>query len=281
MKILDLLNLSEGLIKIPSNIFSSVMKAIYSDYISFIYNNEYTELATTLARKHNIVVNKNFKLKNEAIDLDIVIDDLPQKVKDSWKLEFGYLKLIIDWEQKIWAGRPKVNASYEESNDKGLSGHITINPLALMTLVEAKELTDKNIDEIFEKLRTSMWHELSHAIQHNSLKWVDVKQVGKSRVVRDNPDSSKSERRNEYLSSLVEFDPTLKTKILKFKPQIDTNPKVTLQNLAIFVGSVKDSNKEPDEFFNALKLTDIKRWKKAVKLFYLNYGFDPSTLLEK
>ena len=81
----------------------------------------------------------------------------------------------------------------------------------------------------------------------------------------------------EYLSSQVEFDLTIKTKIGQF--QREYAGKDLLKSLAIFVGGITVKDQEPDEFFAALKKTDIKRWKKAVKKFYMNYDLEIEKLL--
>jgi hypothetical protein len=46
------------------------------------------------------------------------------------------------------------------------------------------------------------------------------------------------------------------------------------------VAAIPMSDIPPDEFFLALKNTDLRKWKKAVKLMYLNYKFDISDLLK-
>ena len=58
----------------------------------------------------------------------------------------------IDWEQKIWADRPKVNASYEESDAHGLQGYFTINPKRLIDLMNKVDYTKNEVHEIFKML---------------------------------------------------------------------------------------------------------------------------------
>ena len=276
----DAFLLLEGLIKVPSSLLKSLVNHIYGEYLSYMYTFEkYKVEAETLSKKYNVVINKKFTPINKDVELNVVMDDVANNIKKSWKLEFGYLRLIIDWEQKTWSNKPKVNASYEESNEHGIPGYFTINPKNLIDLLN-DDYDIKKLENIFEKVKTSMWHEASHAVQHNALKWIDKRQVSKERVFRDNPDSSKEDKRKEYLSSVVEFDPQIKTKIFQFRNKYGSDKENIRHNLAIFVGAVKVDDKQGDEFFMALKNTDIKRWKKAVKLFYLNYELDVSDLLK-
>jgi len=272
--------ITEGLIKVPTDLLKSLIRSIYSDYMSYMYQvKERKEDAEKVAQKLGIEIDKNFKIKNHDVELNTSLEGVSDKIKDAWKLEFGYLRLIIDWEQKIWGDRPKVNASYEESTEHGIPGYFTINPKSFMDLVNSEDYSESKLTDLLEKIKTSVWHEASHAVQHNSLKWMDKQQVAKDRTVRNNPDASKEDKRNEYLSAAVEFDPQIKTKIFLFKKIATKDPTNVLKNLAAFVGAIQLEGQKGDEFFLALKKTDIKKWKKAVKLFYLNYGFDISTVL--
>jgi hypothetical protein len=268
-----------GLIKIPDRLLKSLCVHVLSQYISYLYSfAERSEEAEYLSQEYNAIIDTTFKPINKDIELNTSIDDLPIELQKSWKLEFGYLRLIIDWEQKIWGARPGVNASYEESNEHGIPGYFTINPRLFIEAIKNNSDINK-IKEILDKVYYSLWHEASHAIQHNSLKWMDRNQVGKSRVVRDNPNSTKEERRKEYLMSYVEFDPQIKTKIYQFMRKYGNDKENLLKNLAAFVSAVKIEGINPDEFFDNLKNYDIRRWKKAVSLFYKNYNLDISSLI--
>ena len=267
--------LREGLIKIPLDLYKSMMSYILTQYISYI-NIYDTSVAGKLQKKYDIKIDKNFSPVNKEIELNTTLEGLPQKIKDSWKLEFGYIRLIIDWEYKIWGLRPKVNASYEESSSNGIPGYFTINPRKLIELLKT-EHTIEDIEDILTTLKTTVYHEITHAVQHNSLKWLDKNAVGKSRIIRDNPLSSKEDRRLEYLSAEVEFDPTIKTKITQFQKKF--SGKDLQKSLAIFVGAVQIEGQSGDEFFLALKKTNIKQWKRAVKKFYLNYDLNIENLL--
>jgi hypothetical protein len=274
-------SVNEGLIKVPQDLLRSLWRFVFSQYLSYMYSIERCSLdAIDLSKKYDIIIDEEFKPINKDIELSFVLDDLPERVKNSWRLEFGYLRFLIDWEQKIWGHRPKVNASYEESNDNGIPGYFTINPREFVELLNSDKYTIEGAIDLIERAKTSMWHEASHAIQHNSLKWLDKKQVHKSRVIRNNPESSPEDRRREYLSSAVEFDPQIKTKIFQFRKKYGGDKENIRKNLAGFVGAANMEGISPDDFFKALKQTDIRRWKKAVKLFYLNFGFDVSSLLK-
>jgi len=273
--------LGEGLIKVPSDLLKSLVRHIFGEYLSYMYSLENRrDDAEKLASINSIMIDKNFKPKNSEVELNTVLDGLSDKLKNAWKLEFGYLRLTIDWDQKIWADRPKVNASFEEANAHGLPGYFTVNPRSFMDMLQSEDYSFQKVTSLLEKIKTSMWHEASHAVQHNSLKWMDKSQVAKDRTVRDNPNSSKEDQRKEYLSAAVEFDPTIKTKIFLFKKIAEKEPESVLKNLAAFVGAANIEGAKQDEFFLALKSTNLKKWKKAVKLFYLNYGFDVSELLK-
>lgn len=270
-----------GLIKIPSDLLKSLCTHVCSQYISYLYSfPQHRGDAEKLAKGYGVRVDKTFKPSNKDIELSTTLEGLPEKIKNSWKLEFGYLRLIIDWDQKIWGSRPKVNASYEESNEKGIPGYFTVNPRRLMEEVNSETYSLDKIRAIIDKTFTSMWHEATHAVQHNALKWMDKDQVQKSRVVRDNPSSTPGERRREYLVSYVEFDPQIKTKINQFREKYGRDEKNLLKNLAIFTGGVKMEEGKADEFYEHLKSHDFKRWKKAVNLLYKNYGFDASSILK-
>jgi len=54
---------------------------------------------------------------------------------------------------------------------------------------------------------------------------------------------------------------------------------VLQKSLAIFVGAIQIEGQVGDEFFLALKKTDMKQWKRAVKKFYLNYDLNIESLL--
>jgi len=272
--------LTEGLIKVPADLLRSLCHHIESQYISYMSTlDKCKEDARILAEKYGVEIDPNFQPINQPVELNTVLEDVPERVKNAWKLEFGYLRLIIDWEAKIWHDRPKVNASYEESDSHGIPGYFTINPRALIECLQG----DYKIEEvitILDKVRFSAWHEASHAVQHNSLKWLDKNQVYKSRIIRDNPESSKEDRRREYLSANVEFDPQIKTKIYVFNQKYGGDEASLRKNLAAFVAAVPLTDVKPDEFFLALKLTDLRKWKRAVKLMYLNYKFDITELLK-
>ena len=272
----DMSGIGKNLIKVPESLYKTLVNKVFSQYLAYI-NMKDPVLAQEFSRMYRIPIAGNFKMENETIRINASTEDLPKKMQDNWQLTFGFIRLMIDWEQKIWADRPKVNASYEESDAHGLQGYFTINPKRLMDLMNKVDYTKKEVHEIFKMMSSTLYHESTHAVQHNCLKWLDKNQIGKSRVVRDNPLSSKAERRMEYLSSQVEFDPTIKTKIGQF--QREYAGKDLLKSLAIFVGGITVKDQEPDEFFAALKKTDIKRWKKAVKKFYMNYDLEIEKLL--
>jgi hypothetical protein len=264
-----------GLIKVPDQLLGSLCAHVISQHISYLYTfPDKKSDAEDLAIEYNSMIDSTFIALNKEIDLTTALQDVPDSLQKSWRLEFGYLRLIVDWEQKIWVDRPKVNASYEESNEHGIPGYFTINPRSFTEEVNSENYNIQNIKQILDKVYYSLWHEASHAVQHNSLKWIDKTQVRKSRIVRDNPNSSPEDRRIEYLTSFVEFDPQIKTKIYQFRQKYGNDKENILKNLSIFVGSVKMDEENPDEFFDDLKNTDIKRWKKAVKAFYKNYNID-------
>ncbi len=271
--------LTEGLIKVPSDLLRSMCDHIISQYVSYMNTiDKCKEDAQILAERYGVQIDPDFQPINKEVELNTVLEGVPERVKNAWKLEFGYLRLIIDWESKIWKDRPKVNASYEESDAKGIPGYFTINPRALIECLSG----DYKIEEvmgIFKKTQYSAWHEASHAVQHNSLKWMDKNQVHKSRTIRDNPESSQEDRRREYLSAIVEFDPQIKTKIYLFNQKYGEDRENMRKNLAAFVAAVPMDDVPADGFFSALKKTDLRRWKRAVKLFYLNYQFDISDIL--
>ena len=268
-----------GLIKVPQDLLKSMCDHIASQYVSYMNTiDKYKEDAKTIANKYVVQIDPNFKPINKEFELNTVLEGVPERIKNAWKLEFGYIRLIIDWELKIWKDRPKVNASYEESNIHGIPGYFTINPISLIECLNGDYSIEDAI-EIIDKVQYSAWHEASHAVQHNSLKWLDKNQVFKSQAIRDNPDSSKDDRRREYLSANVEFDPQIKTKIHTFHHEYGTDPENIRKNLAAFVAAVSVDGINPDEFFLALKNTDLIKWKRAVKLMYLNYDFDISDLL--
>jgi len=257
------------------DLYKSMVLYIISEYVSYI--NLYDPVvAKELSKKYNVKIEEDFKPFNKDVELDTTLEGLPQKIRDNWKLEFGYIRLIIDCESKIWGLRPKVNASYEESSTNGIPGYFTINPRTLKELCSTK-FSISEIESLFATLKTTVYHEITHAVQHNSLKWLDRNQVGKSRIIRDNPLSSKEDRRLEYLSAEVEFDPTIKSKITQFQKKYAG--KDLQKSLAIFVGAIQVGDDKGDEFFLALKKTNMKQWKRAVKKFYLNYELNIDTLL--
>lgn len=270
-----------GLIKIPNDLLKSLCDHVASQYISYLYTfPEHRADAEKLAGEYGVNIDRSFKPINRDIELNTTLQGLSDRIKNSWKLEFGYLRLIIDWEQKIWGLRPKVNASYEESNEKGIPGYFTLNPRKMIEAVGGENYSLDGIRKIINKAFNSMWHESTHAVQHNALKWIDKSQVQKSREVRNNPNSSTEERRREYLVSYVEFDPQIKTKIDLFMTKYGGDKANLLKNLAVFVGGVKVEERKPDEFFEFIKNYDLKRWRKAVNLLYKNYGLDVSSILK-
>lgn len=269
-----------GLIKVPDQLIRSLCVNVISQYISYLYTFDDKKIdAENLAIRYNSIIDATFKPINKDINLTTTMIGLPKKVQNSWKLEFGYLRLIIDWEQKIWETRPGVNASYEENEDHGIPGYFTINPRSFIEEVKSGEYNMERIMQIMDKVYYSLWHEASHAVQHNSLKWMDKSQVGKSRIIRDDINSSEEDRRIEYLTSLVEFDPQIKTKIYQFRQKYGVDNKNTLKNISIFVGSIKTDEENPDEFFQTLKNHSNKKWKKAVKNFYKNYNSDITEII--
>lgn len=265
--IIEEITIGKNLIKVPESLYRALINAVYSQYLAYIAKTD-EALALELSKQFKVDIAQNFKPKNKTIRIDANVEDLPKKMQDNWQLTFGSIRLIIDWEQKIWADRPKVYASYKELNYHGLQGYFTINPRRLIDLLSG-EYTKKDVIEIFRILSSTIYHEATHAVQRSCLKWLDKNQIGKSRIVRDNPNSSEEERRREYLTSEIEFDPTIKSKIGQFQRKYEGQD--LLKSLAIFVGGIAVEGEEPDEFFAALKATDIKKWKKAVKKFYLNY----------
>jgi hypothetical protein len=269
---------SEGLIKVPADLLKSLCQHIVSQYISYLNTfKDKRRDARSLAKKYRIGINPDFKPVNEEVELHTVLEGVPERIKNAWRLEFGHLRLIIDWENQIWADRPKVNASYEESNEHGIPGYFTINPRALIELVNGPDYTIEGIINLINKAAYSAWHEATHAVQHNALKWLDPRQVQKDRTVRDNLESSPEDKRKEYLSAQVEFDPQIKTKIYQFHQRYSQD--ASQNNLAVFVGALQVADDPSDDFFSALKEKDLKRWKRAVKLMYLNYRFDISAIL--
>jgi len=273
------LYINENLIKVPKSLLQCLFNHVLEEYVSYIYSKGYEKEAKEIIGNNKIEIIKNFKPQNKKIDLNYILDDLPEKIRNNWKFQIGQLKLIIDWEGKIWGERPTVNASFEESNEHGCIDCFTINPLKFIEEVNNGCNID-NIKDIIEKLKYSIWHESSHAVQHGALKWLNKNQIHKSRVIRDDPNSSKEDRRREYLTSNVEYDPTIKTKIFQFKKKYDINSKDILKYLAGYVGAINDNDIETDEFFNALKQSDTKKWKRAVKKFYMAFNFNVDDLLK-
>jgi hypothetical protein len=271
--------LSEGLIKVPTDLLRSLCNHIASQYISYLHLfDEHKTDAQELASKYQVEIDPSFEPLNKEVELNTVLEGVSEKIKNAWRLEFGYLRLILDWEQKIWGDRPKVNASYEESTEKGIPGYFTINPHTWIEAIGTDYLLN-NLISLLNRAQYSAWHEASHAVQHNCLKWLNPNQVGKSRVIRDNPESSPESRRSEYLSSQVEFDPQIKTKIFQFQEKYGYDEENIHKNLAAFVGAALQDDIQPDEFFMNLKKTDLSKWKKAVRVIYKNYNFDISSLL--
>lgn len=280
MKLFELHNnsiLLEGLIKVPSDMIKKLCERIYGEYVSYMWTQtKFKDDAKKLAQKYNVKIDESFKPRNYFTEVTTIFKGLPDKIVKMWKYEFDRLDFMVDWENKYYKDVPKSNATFDEK-----TGQFMINPAKFKEALMDENYNIDNIISILEKVKTSMWHETSHAVQHNALKWIDKNQVGKSRFYRDNPNSTKQERRNEYLTSAVEFDPTIKTKIFDFRDKNkSSDPKEMLKELAIFVGAVLVDNKKPDEFFMALKITDLKRWKKAVKLFYQYFDFNVDKLLD-
>lgn len=269
-----------GLIKVPDQLIRSLCGNVISQYISYLYSFYDKKIdSENLAIRYNSIIDATFKPINKDINLTTTMLGLPDSVRESWKLEFGYLRLIIDWEQKIWGSRPGVNASYEENDDHGIPGYFTINPRSFMEEVKSEMYNIERVIQIMDKVYYSLWHEASHAVQHNSLKWMDISQVKKSRIVRDDINSSEEDRRIEYLTSLVEFDPQIKTKIYQFRQKYGIDDENTSKNISIFVGSIKNEEETPDDFFRYLKNYSNKKWKKAVKNFYKNYNLDITEII--
>jgi hypothetical protein len=274
------MSLAKGLIKVPTDLLKSLCNHIASQYISYLAISENLKShADLLALRYGISIDDLFEPFNKDIELHTSLDDIPERIKGAWRLEFGYLRLIIDWEQKIWVDRPKVNASYEESDNKGIPGYFTVNPHHWIETIKQNHSIEDLID-ILNKVQYSAWHEISHAVQHNGLKWLDPRQVEKSREIRDNPESSSGECRQEYLSSQVEFDPQIKTKIFQFQQKYGQDKEKIHQNLSAFVGASIQEGVESDEFFMVLKETNRNKWKKAIRIIYRNYDFDIASLLE-
>jgi hypothetical protein len=274
------MSLAKGLIKVPTDLLKSLCDHIASQYISYLFIvNDSSSYADLLASKYGIGIDHSFQPFNKEIELHTSLEGISERIKSAWRLEFGYLRLIIDWDQKIWVDRPKVNASYEESDNKGIPGYFTVNPHHWIETIKQEHSIDDLI-AILNKAQYSAWHEISHAVQHNSLKWLDPRQVQKSREIRDNPESSAGECRREYLSSRVEFDPQIKTKIFQFQQKYGGDKEKIHQNLSAFVGASIQDEIESDEFFMVLKETNRDRWKKAIRIIYRNYDFDLASLLE-
>jgi hypothetical protein len=274
--------LNEGLIKVPRDLLRSICESVISQFISYAYGfKEHRKYAKKLARVFNVQIDTEFKPVNREIELETTLDGIPERIKSVWNPEYGHLKLVVDWEQKIWRDRPKVNASYEETPEKGLPGYFTINPRSIIEILNSPNFNKDDLVLKIRKFHFSVWHEVSHGVQHNALKWLDPNQVKKERRVRDNPESSPEEKRNEYLTQDVEFDPQIKSRIFLFNEKYEnSNINETRKNLAIFTGGI-ESEEEPDEYFLALKNTDPQKWRKAVKIFYRNYSFDWGSFLKE
>lgn len=268
--------LFEGLIKVPADMMNQLVDRTYTEYLSYMFHNTaHKDDAKELARKYGVAIIQNFKERNVFIEITSLLKGLSPKIINLWKLEFGRLDFMIDWENKYYVNVPKSNATFDEK-----TGQFMINPAKFKELVTSDAYSKNAVESLLEKVKTTMWHEASHAIQHNALKWADPNQVGKSRKFRDDPNSSKKDRRQEYLTSAVEFDPTIKTKIFVFRDKNkDKTGKELLTQMAIFVGAIQASQ-ESDEFFIALKETNFARWKKAVKLFYQFFDINVDNLLK-
>jgi hypothetical protein len=274
------MSLAKGLIKVPLDLLKSLCDHIASQYISYLFITGCSGSdVDLLSSKYGIEIDPSFQPLNKEIGLHTSLEGIPEKIKRAWRLEFGYLRLIVDWEQKIWLDRPKVNASYEESAEKGIPGYFTVNPYHWIETIKGNYVIEDLIS-ILNKVQYSAWHEISHAVQHNGLKWLDPRQVQKSRMIRDNPESSSGECRQEYLSSQVEFDPQIKTKIFQFQEKYGEDKEKIHQNLSAFVGASIQEGIDSDEFFIALKETNRYKWKKAIRIIYRNYDFNIASLLE-
>lgn len=275
----DFIAVNEGLIKIPSSMIDSLIKEILNQYISYLYMMHDKKNANILAKKYGVEIDYKFKGKNKEIEIDSIIDEVPSKIKDNWKLEFGYIKLLIDWDFEVRDKNSKINASYEESDANGFPGYIIINPSAWINLIDT-EYSLSDLEKALKKVKFSAYHEATHAVQHNSLKWLNKKQVAKSRHLRDNPNSDKKDKRKEYLISQVEYDPQIKTSIHRFQDKYGEDIDNLRKNIAAFVGAINVEGIKPNEFFITLRNNKIKSWKKAVKLFYQNFNLDISSLLK-
>ena len=114
-------------------------------------------------------------------------------------------------------------------------------------------------------------HELTHMIQFRAIINVDPYQLSKLTSGKESQEERKtSEYREKYIQNMIEFDPSLKTAIYKFKSNYDKKIK-TLTDFKKYFNdfTLKEDLGKDNDFFRILFNKNILRWKKAVKILYV------------
>jgi hypothetical protein len=294
--------LTEGMIKVPTSMFAEGKKLIAQEALGYIittceaaktdHGQELADHGYKLLGKLDVEYKPGKKKELSIFKMKMELDELPQSYQKIVTSHGGIgnpnLKLELDWGASVRLGRDN-DGSYRQMTAKSVG----IIVLGIRKLVDqpwrswAKtedskgiEVMDRELEAIFDAYE----HELTHFVQSKILM-----------LVASNDDDANDKAfkaasgssREAYLTSDIEFDPTIKSEAGRFKRGAKENEDLgfkagsTQDWFKIFIGEKKvkmlgDLSPAgmiaPSKFFLTLKSHDMTKWKKAVKLITTRLG---------
>jgi hypothetical protein len=270
--------LIEGLIKLPKKTTQEVFERVLANYLSYIKANadpikqkKHLEVVNKLATYYGVKLSSFIK-KNFVFSVKLDVSDLPASYKASHDLKD--LIVVVDWEGKIGHFESEADAAWFEKQQI-----LAFNPDRIIETL--RPYTDPaDIQFAVGKFKADLDHEMTHVVQDLVLSKHDKSQSDTNGYL--DPDIDDKELRKRYYTSKIEFDPSIKSAMMEFHHDIllskHFKDKAKLREaIDTFVGikSPKGSSFfKTNELFKTLKKADHSKWKKAVKLLYLNLGID-------
>ena len=266
-KFIDIIN--EGLIKVDTSVLNTFQHFVAANVISWadqVYvDNKSLKLKNPTKYKYvqseKASIDPNiWNVENEAFSKTLGMD-----FKNPYGEETVMLTLVFDLEGRFTQGSL---GGFLPSNNA-----IIISPTPIIEDMGRLFFKGNNslLRDMIDRLNETVHHELRHAVQYNFL---HADQVARNDKYKSDKDIGKLDA---YYTSPVEFDPIIGSTLHSFQIIMKANPKAEakqvirellgLSERKITQGMTYDRTATSFQFYNALKRTDARKYRIAVKKF--------------
>lgn len=269
MKISIRLKSESGLIKLPPALFESVRSCLRVKLLSYAYYSLKGDKATEKSFEHIVEYMKQHKVEPEQLIMAMQNTTLAINLAG---LPKSYYKFLNPSVQNIIVGLDHVK-------EKDEAYFIPPNKLYICTKAFRKVAfnvswmaDEEELELYFKLLDAVVAHELTHFVQRTLLHPANsIKKYDGNTMEKDN---------FKYYTSIIEFDPLLKTDIAYFIQKCNKHKPMNRYTLnkyiQYYVNSIDKNSElypniypgfEPSQFFAELKLRKPSAYKKAIGIF--------------